>query len=428
MNKIDEFELLKNCRPESKIELWSLIYTNFKIEIPNKKICAEHSTPMEALWEVYNEENDTNIWWAFRGGGKTMTIALLAYFMSIHKPNCGITVLGGSFEQSSKVMDYLEKFWYESGNLNLIKGELSKTKYELVNGSWVSILTASQKSVRGPHPQKLFLDEVDEMDKDIYLASLGQPKEAYGIKPQILISSTLHNPNGLMEEIIDKGEGKIYKWCIEECLEPYGFWTKREWETKQKQLTQEMIDVEYKLKRPSFRNSVFDYQQLENAYKNEYELGIMEAGIDWGYKETVLSLFSVTKEKIYLVKSFVWNYVELSVRCEEIKKLVKEYKITNIYADSNPNDSNIELAKVLRDENVNVIPVAFSVWKKISINVIRWYLEKKQLIINDLETKRNLQAYSFKEGTEEPVKEDDHRTDSVISFFASKYQKGEINV
>ena len=128
------------------------------------------------------------------------------------------------------------------------------------------------------------------------------------------------------------------------------------------------------------------------------------------------------------MKSFVWNYVELSVRCEEIKKLVKEYKITNIYADSNPNDSNIELAKVLRDENVNVIPVAFSVWKKISINVIRWYLEKKQLIINDLETKRNLQAYSFKEGTEEPVKEDDHRTDSVISFFASKYQKGEINV
>ena len=36
-------------------------------------------------------------------------------------------------------------------------------------------LTASQKSVRGPHPPSLLLDEIDEMDLEIFDAALGQP-------------------------------------------------------------------------------------------------------------------------------------------------------------------------------------------------------------------------------------------------------------
>jgi hypothetical protein len=55
----------------------------------------------------------------------------------------------------------------------LINDSMYETR--LTNGAKVRALLASQRSVRGPHPQRLRLDEIDEMDVGILDSAMGQP-------------------------------------------------------------------------------------------------------------------------------------------------------------------------------------------------------------------------------------------------------------
>jgi hypothetical protein len=49
-----------------------------------------------------------------------------------------------------------------------------KTQITFTGGNWIRPLPASQKTVRGPHPQMTLLDEIDEMERKIYDAAMGQ--------------------------------------------------------------------------------------------------------------------------------------------------------------------------------------------------------------------------------------------------------------
>ena len=119
-----------------------------------------------------------------RGSGKTLLLAVLAYLESVFKPFCGTTILGGSLEQSQKAIMYSTQLWERPNVPKQLLAGIAGRGYQLKNGSWVQALAASQKSVRGPHPQRLRLDEVDEMAKEIFDASLGQPKANFNIPDQ----------------------------------------------------------------------------------------------------------------------------------------------------------------------------------------------------------------------------------------------------
>ena len=97
-----------------------------------------------------------------------------------------------------------------------------RTRRSLVNKSNINILTASSKSVRGPHPQKLKLDEIDEFDDKIYEAAMPIPKTKKGIKASVQIYSTMHKAYGLMNRVITEAAQsgyKIYKWCVFDVME-----------------------------------------------------------------------------------------------------------------------------------------------------------------------------------------------------------------
>jgi len=83
-----------------------------------------------------------------------------------------------------------------------VDGEALRTRSYLTNGSNLHILTASPKSVRGPHPQKLKLDEIDEFEDRIFEATLLIPKSAKGIRASTHIYSTMHRAYGLMNTVI----------------------------------------------------------------------------------------------------------------------------------------------------------------------------------------------------------------------------------
>lgn len=403
------------------------------IRIPDPAYCENHKSPLDALWDAYADEECYSIWHAMRGSGKTLLLAILAYLDSKFKPRCGTTILGGSLEQSQKAIAYSDQLWTRPGVAKglLIGNNISGRGYRLTNGSWVTALAASQKSVRGPHPQKLRLDEVDEMARDVYDAAMGQPKANYGIPDQVVAASTLHHPFGLMTDLIDKRDetgAALYQWCVEEVRAPRGFWTSEEIARKQKQLSTSMWDAEYLLKRPMIGRSIYDFEAVERAWQRGRGLsferrGLIEAGIDWGHTCTVMHLIQNTKERYINPETHRWELVELTERCQQIVDICKECGVSIIYADSAPKDSNITLNKILRNNYVRtkLHVVSFSKWKDTGIKTMQHLLEKNLLDIADKTTKEKLQKYHYKNEEQEIIaKEDDHDPDAFTAWAVSK--------
>ena len=191
------------------------------IKIPRQRVCPDHSCLAEYITAAWFEDSMDCVCWANRGGGKTMAGALLTWLESVFKAGCETKVLGGSGEQSLRMYNNIKKF--NSGPFrHLARGEALKTYTELLNGSSIQILTASTKSVRGPHHQKLRLDEIDEFDDKIYEAALLIPLSSGGIHASTHIYSTMHKSYGLMNRVIDEAAGsgyRIFKWCVLDVLE-----------------------------------------------------------------------------------------------------------------------------------------------------------------------------------------------------------------
>ncbi len=163
--------------------------------------------------------------WANRAGSKTYLFGgLITWYKSCHLPLYETRILGGAEGQSKLAYKAMNDFWRISG----LKSEYLKhrsliSRSEWKNGSEVEILAASQTAVRGPHPQSLLLDEVDEIDWEIYQAALSQPLSKHGHPASLGIFSTNHNLDGTMGKVLEIAETddswRVYKYCIWETLE-----------------------------------------------------------------------------------------------------------------------------------------------------------------------------------------------------------------
>lgn len=445
----ESFEL-KAPRTKEHLQVYCATVLNNRFPFPSSdnSHCLDngHESPLDAIWAAYAEEEDFIIWYAMRGSGKTYSLSMLSWLESIFKKRCKTTVLGGSLEQSTKAVGYLQYLWdlfgalavdqFTSNNIEvfkkdiLVNGAVAGRGYKLTNGSEVQALAASPKSVRGPHPQKLRLDELDEMEENIYNSALGQPKANYGIKDNIVISSTLHHPFGLMTKVIDERDSigaRLYQWCIYDVMEPFGFWSKSEAERRQRQMPPEMWESEYLLERPKIGETIFDWGTIDRAYqrglRNSFDKNIVpDGGIDWGYNCTVLHIIQDIGQHFSVPESYSWEYYELTERCDEIIDICIDKGIQVLYCDSNPKDANITLRKraIKKRCEVNIIPVAFNQWKDVGISVIRFLLQKNMIDISDKVAQNKLKKYHYSNADQGIIaKEDDHYPDALIAWASS---------
>ena len=98
----------------------------------------------------------------------------------------------------------------------------AKTVAFFKNGSNVEVLTQSAASVRGSHIQKLRCDEVELFKKQILEAAKFTTKSTAGIVGAMEVLSTMHQPFGIMHELVAKAQDcgtRIFKWCIWEAIE-----------------------------------------------------------------------------------------------------------------------------------------------------------------------------------------------------------------
>jgi len=247
------------------------------VNIPDKQICPNHSTPWRAFANAYFARAPVCVWHGSRGfAGKSFLLATLGLTESVTL-GADVNVLGGSGEQSKRVLDHMRDRWAFAGAPSTMLTGEARTETRLTNGATIEALMASQASVRGPHPQRLRLDEIDEMDITILDAAMGQPMEKNGIKAQTVMSSTRQYADGTMAAVLKRAAEKnwpVMEWCYRESMQPHGWLTQAMVDQKRGEVTEAMWSVEYELQEPSPESRAIQPAAVEDCF--DKSLGIFE--------------------------------------------------------------------------------------------------------------------------------------------------------
>jgi hypothetical protein len=210
-------------RPETEVDLEIFLLSVFrgKLKFPKAAVCEGHEAPFKVLLELWRNERDSVVW-ANRKGGKSTIAALILLLKTRFYKSTDALVLSGSFTQSQHTFEAYKNF------LSLIEEEYSssvamvryifKNLVLLSNSSRVVVPTVSEKTTRGPHPNLLILDEVEEMEPHTFYAALGQPIDKGELKGHILAFATRHKRGGNFDYLLKSEAFRLYKWCFLEVL------------------------------------------------------------------------------------------------------------------------------------------------------------------------------------------------------------------
>jgi hypothetical protein len=254
----------------TKEELRLFLRHGFGVSIPDQTVCPGHTSPWRAFCDAYFARHRVSVWLASRGfGGKSFLLAMLGLVEALTL-NCDVTILGGSGEQSKRVHEYMTKAWnYPDAPRHLLASDPLKMETSLRWGNTIKALLASQSSIRGPHPVRLKIDEVDEVDQDLLDAALGQPMSKGGVRAHTVLSSTHHHPDGTMtyalKQAAEKGWG-VYQWCMRESMQPHGWLSPEEIELKKTDVTEQTWAIEYELQQPSAEDRAIIPEAVEAMF------------------------------------------------------------------------------------------------------------------------------------------------------------------
>jgi hypothetical protein len=356
-------------RPLDKQTLQQFVRDKLGLNIPDKKICDEHASPMDYLWHSFNSDF-TNpaptsadcVVWANRGGGKTQIAAIATLLDCIFKPDCQVRILGGSEEQSGRMYNYLTAF-LRNGFDGLLAAPVRKDKCLFKNGSAAEVVTQSQTSVRGLHIQKLRCDEVELFDPDVFSAAQFTTMSRPPIIASLESISTMHKPYGIMHKIIadaKKANVPVFKWCIwetiEKCIgrscsacplqsdcrgrakEAAGFLKIDDCITMMRRSSRAAWESEMLCKRPSLEKVVFDEFDAENIRPIDFNPNLpLYRAIDFGFVNPFVCLWIQVDEYgvVRVIDEYYRSRATLDIHADKIKKLtlVPEEKVSATFCD-----------------------------------------------------------------------------------------------
>lgn len=341
--------------PTTKEELWWTVKTLWGVELPREQVCPDHTAPFDAFAEAYfGNKYNWVLWYGSRGTGKSYMLALLALTKAAIL-EINVTLLGGSMAQSQNIHEHVEALLqHKHAPVHAIESMI-KTQITFTGGNWIRPLPASQKTVRGPHPQMTLLDEIDEMERKIYDAAMGQAMtkpNARGVEvPEMVVaSSTWQNPVGTFQSVMDEALNKgmpVRTWCYREQLKPNGWMDPEFIERKRMSVPAEMFRVEYELGEPAGGSRAFDIEALNRAFVemkpieerhagNDDEwvfekpeaVGIYAAGADWAKEQdkTVIAVFRIDEARRRLVYYRRFNRRSWPDMIGVFNKVVSDYQ------------------------------------------------------------------------------------------------------
>lgn len=219
---------LRLVEPRTVNQLHGYVRAVLGFDMPRVAMVPGHNAPFDYLVHSFFEDRLPRdvIVWANRGGGKTQLGAIATLLDMLFKPGVQIRILGGSFEQSTKMYRYLKTLLETDGVFtDLIDGNITGKMVALRNGSAVEVLSQSERAVRGHRVHKLRCDEVELFDDDIWQAAQmvtrsGQCGRHY-VRGCIETLSTMHKPYGLMRRLVREAQHagrKTIMWSVLDTL------------------------------------------------------------------------------------------------------------------------------------------------------------------------------------------------------------------
>lgn len=261
--------------PRDDDELHSLVKVLWGVNFPRQSVCHDHVAPFQVFADAFFARAPQILLHGSRGlSGKSFMSSCLGITEAVVL-GCDVNILGGSYAQSTNVLEHMTNMWGSDNAPRYMMVSENKTEHLLNNRARIRPLTASSRTVRGPHPPRLLLDEIDEMDQKILEAAYGQPlpKENWlgvTIPPATLMVSTWQRPDGPMStetKRMNEAGLPVVSYCYRENLLDNGGWLPPEVvEQKRLEIPKEMWRIEFELGEPSIGNRAIDTDAVERMF------------------------------------------------------------------------------------------------------------------------------------------------------------------
>ena len=322
-----------------------------------------------------------------RGGGKSKMLGALGFarwYLKLRK----IVNLGGSLEQAKGVYNYFLGHVFAEGAETIresLPADPTMLRTETELGNYYRAVAASQKQVRGPHPDDLYIDEACEAKDEIILSALPMIDTAQN--PLVIFTSTFHKIFGLFQEIWDKADQLGYvrlSWDIFDVVRSFNpaIWDDPKLNREIPDLDQlkkraggrtgdpegwvpianviqawrekpslDWFDVEYMGLRPSAAGMVNDPEDVDACVVDdltglEWRDGVEVAGgLDWGFSGMTAwtPLMAHRDQTKVQLESRIYTQVRSAIIIEDIVADVLRYRIRTIYADGSHPFENADL-------------------------------------------------------------------------------------
>ena len=370
--------------------------------------------------------------------------------------------MGGALEQAKVVYNYFTNIVYSDERvLETLPKEPMMEYTQSAEGNYFKCVAASLKQVRGPHPDVLMGDEVCETKDELVEAAL--PMVDTSQDPLTILTSTFHKIYGIFQDIWDKAPElgyKRYSWDVFDVVTSFDpkVWDDKELNRqipdlhKLKKLSkgrtgdpegwipiQNVIKawrgkrsldwflVEYMGERPSASGLVNDPVDVDNAIfdpsietKYNYVSGAeCIIGIDWGFSVMTSVVELMGHKDAVKVELENKNYTQVAsdVIIEDVVDMVRAHKIKYVYADSAGKFENHALQIALSKAKLKckVIEVVFSKDKDEILGNYRAHFQRGKIKIPETHKEAVWQhkRYRYAEGTDRPIKKDDHIPDAT---------------
>lgn len=219
----------RRVRPRNGEQLHRFLKRALGVDVPRQAVLPGSCGPFDYLSHCFFEPSMgdamARLWprdavvWACRGGGKTFLGAAATLLDLVFKPGIQVRILGGSFEQSSRMYRYLRAMLDRPLFASLLPRRPTRRRIELRNGSAVEVLSQSHRSVRGLRVHKIRCDEVELFNPEIWEAAQLVTRSGMcgdtAVTGAVEALSTMHRPFGLMSKVVEQAEARgvrVFRW------------------------------------------------------------------------------------------------------------------------------------------------------------------------------------------------------------------------
>ncbi len=347
--------------PQTDEELAWQLRAYFGLSFPSVASCPGHTAPFQALADAYFARYPTMVIHASRSfGGKTTLLGGLSIMEVI--AGFDVALHAGSGGQSRRTYQVSQRAWSHRGiyrqcaaceyidledeewcaacgvpmaegtaiaispPLHLLESEPTRMFTRMKAGNVLEALPASSKAARSPHPQRLRVDEVDELTVTLLDTILAQALSDPARKAQVVLASTRQYEAGAMTETLKRAGQNgwpVYRWCYLDTLvsqDNPGSWLLHENITEMRtRVTGRTWRVEMDLQAPDSGGTIFGPEVIASLFGGAEEVpddlnryyewepptpeGSYVTAADWGRKTdlAVVATLRTDMEPIRLV-------------------------------------------------------------------------------------------------------------------------------